>query len=962
MIWQEGQRFHGFVVNRVRRIEELGAELVEMEHEHAGTKLCYFDSPEENKLFSIAFETLPENNTGVFHILEHSVLCGSEKYPVKEPFVELLKGSMNTFLNAMTFSDKTMYPVSSLNEQDFLNLTEVYLDAVFSPAILKNPNIFRQEGWHIEWPSREDKPLYKGVVFNEMKGAMSAVDDVMEQETLRVLFPDSCYGFNSGGDPEAIPDLSYEEFIETYRRFYHPENAFIWLDGQIPLEKTFRLIDSYLSRFHKQGNVFKIAPQAPKMAASYIRPYEIAQGEDPQDKTHLMLCKLFGGHQDKLAQYGAGILADVLCSGNDTPLKRPLLDEGLCQDVSMGLNDGIAQEAFTFWVRNTQENKIPRIRALVRETALKIVREGIDREELKAAINRLAFRLKEPTEPQGLVRAILALNSWLYGGDPLLYLTSDDVISALKEKLSTRWYEEMLEELLLREDDLQQLILLPDGSLGEKTRAAEERRLNAVLSAMTEDEKDRVIEENRQLTSWQQTPDSQEQLSTLPALPLSAVSAEPEFVDTFAYDQDDVTVLTHRVLCGDIVHVRMYFSLADRSLDELARLSVLTEMLAELPTKRHSVTALQRLIRLYTGSLDFSVEVTARVDQSEQASPWLTVSCSCLKEYAEQAAGLIREILLETDLTQEALIREILLQTDDDLKQSVVMAGNRYGQLRTQARYSAAGAVSEALNGLTQVWLVRDLARGNTSLSAQARFWQEALRAAVCRSRLTLSLSSGGQADPGIFLAGLPQGEPAPQAACYRYEGPRQEGILIPAQISFAAVGGSLSDAGLTYNGTAAVLANILTFACLWNTVRVQGGAYGVSARIGAAGRVAMSSYRDPDAAHSLQAFRDTEAFIRDFVSSGEDLTKFIISTIGQMNPLTTPRQKGILADIRWLCGITDERRRQERQEIISMKKEDLLNWLPALRQTTHDGAVCVVGFREVLDRCGLPDMVIREL
>ena len=952
MNWQVGQRFHGFVVDRVRRVDELDAELVEMTHEQAGTKLCYFDSLEENKLFSITFKTLPENDTGVFHILEHSVLCGSDKYPVREPFVELIKGSMNTFLNAMTFSDKTMYPVSSLNETDFLNLTEVYLDAVFAPAILHNPCIFEQEGWHIEWPDRKEKPVYKGVVFNEMKGAMSSVDEVMEQEVLRTLFPESCYGFNSGGDPEHIPELSYEQFIATYKRFYHPENAYIWLDGKIPLEKTFALIDSYLSRFTRQGNAFPIAPQRVRPADSAVRPYEIAQGEDREEKTHLMLCKLFSGFEDKTALYGVGLLSDVLCSGNDTPVKRALLDEGLCQDVSMGLSDGIAQECFELWMRNTEEDRIPRIREVVRETVGRIVREGIDREELQAAINRLAFRLKEPTEPQGLIRAIQALNSWLYEGDPLLYLTSDDVIQDLREKLNTTWYEDLLRQLLLEEGDLHQLTLVPDPALGDKTRQAEEARLSAVMDAMTEEEKDELIKENGRLARWQQTPDTQEQLDTLPKLPISAVSEEPEFIDTMAEERGPVTVLYHRVPCGDIVHVRMYFALTDLSLSDLTRMTLITETFAEQPTKKHTVTELQRMIRLYTGSLDFGLEVMAKLGQKDRAIPCLTVSCSCLKEYETQAADLIREILLETDFTQEALIREILLQTDDDLRQSVVMAGNRFGVLRTQAHYSAAGAASEAVNGLTAVRYIHRLVKGEEDLSALSAFWADTVQRVVCQSRLTMSMSSGGTCDPAPFLAGLPLGEAAPADGSYRYEGPKKEGVLIPAQITFASVGGDLSQVGLGYDGTASVLSNILSFAYLWNAVRVQGGAYGVSAQIGPTGRVTMASYRDPDAAHSLQAYRDTQAFVQDFVRGDEDLTRYIISTIGQMSPLTTPRQKGVVEDIRWFSGITLEKRRQERQTIIGMKKEDLLKWLPALRQASEEGTVCVVGYQAALDKC----------
>ena len=960
MNFEIGQRYHGFVVDRVRRVDELDGQLLEMTHEQSGARLCWFDSPEENKLFSIAFKTLPQDSTGVFHILEHSVLCGSEKYPVREPFVELLKGSMNTFLNAMTFSDKTMYPVSSLNETDFLNLTEVYLDAVFAPAILKNPCIFQQEGWHIEWAGGDAAPAFKGVVFNEMKGAMSSVDEVMEQQVLTALFPDSCYGYNSGGEPAEIPDLTYEQFLASYRKYYHPENSYIWLDGAIPAEKTFALIDGYLSRFTRQGSIISIAPQRVLPAAAFEKTYEISRDEDPAEKTHLMLCKLFSDYRDKVGLYGVGLLSSVLCSGNDTPIKRALLDEGLCQDVSLSTSDGIFQEAFELWVRNTDPDKIPRIREVVRETAQKLVRDGIDREELRAAINRLAFRLKEPNEPQGLIRAINALNSWLYGGDPLLYLTSDDVIAALREKLSTRWYEELLEKLLLKEDDMRQLTLLPDPELGEKTRAAEEKRLAAVMSAMTDKQKRALIDQNARLLSWQQTPDTPEQLATLPSLPISAVSPKPDDVDTLAEDRSPVTVLYHRVPCGDIVHARLYFSLAGLDLPSLARLAPAADMFAELPTARHSVTDLQRLIRLYTGALDFTVEVTARTGHNEAASPWLVCSLSCLKEYLPQAADLVREILLETDFTQENLVKELILQADDDARQSVVMAGNRYGTLRALAHYSAAGAAAEAVSGVTAVRFLRVLARDENARAAMPPFVQQTLRDTVCLSRLTLSLSSGGQADPDIFLSRFPLGTPCPAESAYRFDGPMREGILIPAQISFASAAGSLAASGLQYNGTAAVLSNILTYAYLWNTVRVQGGAYGVSGRISPSGSVTFSSYRDPDASRSLNAFAQAEEYVRSFVQSDEDLTRFIISTIGQLNPLATPRVKGLAADLRWLSGITISQRRKERLRMIDMTRQELLDWLPALRQATKQGAVCAVGYREVLEKCG--GLVIQEL
>ena len=423
-----GLQLHGFTVTAVRDVPGKDAQLVEMLYEKTQTELVWYKSQESNKLFSIAFKTLPEDSTGVFHILEHSVLCGSDKYPVKEPFVELLKSSMNTFLNAMTFPDKTMYPVSSRNEQDFLNLTSVYLDAVFAPKILSNPNIFYQEGWHYEPDG--DGLRYNGVVFNEMKGAMSGVDGVVEQAVQDLLFPDNCYGYNSGGDPRAIPDLTYEQFLDSYRKNYHPTNARIYLDGDIPVERTLALIESYLAAF-TLGSRQELTPQTPK-AAQLTVTYEAASEEDLDSKAHFVLTRILGNWDDKTGILAAKVLGDVLCGSNDAPLKRAVLSAGLGQDVTLDIMDGVYQPWMVLRVHNMQPGNAAALDALLAETARNLAAQGLDKEALTASINRLAFQVKDMHEPQALIRCINAMDSWLYGGDPMLYLTYDEAIDRLR--------------------------------------------------------------------------------------------------------------------------------------------------------------------------------------------------------------------------------------------------------------------------------------------------------------------------------------------------------------------------------------------------------------------------------------------------------------------------------------------------------------------------------------------------
>ena len=953
MQFQTGDQYHGFTVTRVRELGEIHATLIEMTHTQSGAQLCWCRSAEQNKLFCVTFKTLPEDSTGVFHILEHSVLCGSDRFPVREPFVELLKGSMNTFLNAMTFSDKTMYPVSSRNRRDFLNLTEVYLDAVFAPAILRNPCIFMQEGWHVETEGRGKPASLKGVVLNEMKGAMSSVDEVMEQTAAAALFPDNCYGFNSGGDPAVIPELTYEKFIDTYKRCYHPDNARIWLDGDIPEEETFSLLESYLNRFTAGGKPAELKEQAPQKAKQVRAGYAISADEDPADKTHILFARLLHGWADKTKGLAVSVLLDAVAGGNDSPFKRAILDADLGQDLSATLQDGIQQTVAAVWIRNTEPDKLDMIRAALRKTAEDLVSRGVDRKDLEASINRLAFRLKEPTEPQGLVRAIMAQNAWLYGGDPALYLTFDKELGELRGMLETDAYEQLLKEVFLSPEDTHEIILTPDTAMDDRLRREEQARLDTRLAGLDDAAYDRLVSENQRLLAWQQTPDSPEAHASLPQLSLDEVNPVPEKTMTDVSDCGGVTVLYHEAPCPGIVHVNMYYLLGGLTPAELSDIALLPDMLGELPTARHTVTELQREIKLYTGALDIELEPVAKDEDPDHCAVYLTASFSALKENTEKAVSLLTEILTETDFSSSQLIREILLQTDDDLRQSVIMGGSRYAAQRVSAHYSALAAAGECLSGISLVKrsheICADLPKHLPGLTA---LWQRTLRETICLSRLTVSIT-GERVDPGLLLTGLSRGEPAQAMRSVAYEAPLREAFTVPAQIAYAAAGWSLHRGETPYNSTAAVLSNILTFGCLWNSVRVQGGAYGVSFGIRASGSVSASSYRDPNPAHTLEAYRALPDFIRGFAGSGEALTPYIISTIGQAEPLTTPRQKGKLADVRWFKGITDEKRRAERERVLRMTPADLTAWLPALEAFAADGAVCVIGHRGAVEACG---------
>ena len=952
-----GAVLHGFTVTDIRDIPGKAAQMIQMVYGKTGTELVWVKSPEENKLFSIAFKTIPEDSTGVFHILEHSVLCGSAKYPVKEPFVELLKSSMNTFLNAMTFPDKTMYPVSSRNAQDYLNLTEVYLDAVFAPKILTNPNIFYQEGWHYEVEGEQLR--YNGVVFNEMKGAMSGVDGVIEQAVQDMLFPDSCYGYNSGGDPRAIPDLTYEQFLASYRRYYHPTNARIFLDGDIPLERTLALIESYLEGY-EMGTVETITAQTPK-ATELTVTYEASPEEDLTEKAHLVLARIMGSWEEKTKLLAAEVLCDVLCGTNDAPVKRAVLEAGLGQDVTMSVLDGVYQPWMTLRVHNMKDANAPRLLELIRDTVSSQVAQGFDKQELTATINALAFRTKDMHEPQGLIRCIQSMNSWLYGGDPMMYLTYDEDFDTLRQMAEGDGFEQLARELLL-EAGMSVLHAVPDLDHGTKLRDEETARLAAEREAMDEAAFAQVQARAEAFTAWQQTPDTIEAIETLPVLSLSQISPEPPRFPTEVLDLQGVTLLRHETNTNGIVHIQAYFSLADRSLEELTAAAFMTDLLGKLPTAHYDAAQLQKQIKTHLGSLSFSLDVFAKSGQTETCTPCLTVRCSVLKENLPKALELIPEILTATDFSQSQRIREILLQTEMESQQMAMMNGHRFAAACAQSHFSASAAAMEAGGAYSAVRWVHDFVKQFAErIDGFAADCRKLLDAAVCTARLTLGLTEDGNADLSGLLEKLPAGSPCVAAAHYESGLPRQLGIRIPAQVSYAALGCHLAACGERYNGTLQLLANILSLSYLWNAVRVQGGAYGAGMQAGR-GSMFCYSYRDPSPARTLDTCRTMGDFITQFRDSGEKLDKFIISTIAGTEPLASPRQLGAMADNRWFSGLTYEDAVQERREMLEADWDSLLAWTGMLDRLKDLGAVCVVGHGEALNACEKENLTVVDL
>ncbi len=949
---------HHFTIRSVTELEELGGRLYEMEHQTSGARLVWLDRDCDNKTFGICFRTTPGDDTGVFHILEHSVLCGSERYPVKEPFVELMKSSMNTFLNAITFPDKTFYPVSSRNRQDFLNLIRVYMDAVLHPLLYRRPEIFRQEGWHYE--VREGAvPCYKGVVFNEMKGAMASPDTLMQAELNRRLFPDTCYRFVSGGDPAHIPELTYEGFCESHRRFYHPSNAYIFLDGGMDVGEVLSLLDgTYLGAYRRQACATEIPAQRPVDGGEGRIFYEVSSSEPTAGKARFAWGFGLGDYACREERAAFQVLGDVLCGSNQAPLKRRILSAGLGEDVSMWVMDGIRQPYGVLSVRNLEEGRTEELKALVRETLTKLADTGLDREQVRASLANLAFHMRERDFgyfPQGLGLGLQVLESWLYGGHPAEELTVGPLLETLGRRVDQGWFEELLRRVMLDNPHTCRAALLPSHTVGEEQRRREREALARAQAGWDQERRAALLEQQRRLDDWQSAPDRPEDLAALPRLRLSDIPEEPETVPTEETALAGVTVLRHILPTGGIGYWNLYFDLGDLTGPELSVASFLCALLGRLDAGPWDALALQKQIRRHLGDVSFTVEAYGDRERPDRCRTCLCASFSALAEEEKEAAGVVAAILTATDFSQAGPIRERLLQARTAAEQGVLANGHAVAMTRVTAAFTAEGAAQEHAGGYTYCRQLKDWEKEDDP-GRLGEAMAALCRRIFVRGRLTASVTGqAGMTCLARVIESLPDG-PAGASGGVAPWGIRREGLVIPADVSFAALGGPLAG---RCTGGMRVAGRVASLAYLWNAVRVQGGAYGVGLLTRDSGSVAFYSFRDPNGARSLDCYRQTAGFLRRFAGEKPDLTGFIIGAVGELEPALLPRRQGRMADGWYFRGETAASRRRFRRELLAASERDLRQLAEVLDRAAAEGAVFVAGPRAQVEECKVDDLYI---
>lgn len=938
---------NGFEIKNITELSDVKGTLYEMQHVKTGAKLAWLDRADENKTFAIAFKTIPENDTGVFHILEHSVLNGSKKYPVREPFVELLKGSMQTFLNAMTFPDKTLYPVSSRNDKDFMNLMSVYMDAVFHPAIYTNPNIFYQEGWHYEIRHEEDTPIYKGVVLNEMKGAFSSVDETIIDELNRMLFPDNCYQYVSGGDPEHITDLSYESFIETHQKFYHPSNARVWLDGTLDINEVTKFInDEYFSQYEKEEMDFSIPNQVEREAQHHTVQYELSKDESKEHRTQIALARIVSSYDQPLKNLAWGLLSTILVSSNESELKKAIIEQDLGEDVELDIYDGIQQPWIVMCVRNTDAEKYDEVMQAIKKCAEGLIENGLDHDAILATLNQLEFKYREKHEPAGVMFAQCALETWLYDGDITQGFSLNPVFKELRKKVDEGYFEELLKEFFLS-DHLSTVVAVPSYTLSQERVEKEEAKLKEAKDSWKEDVS-KYIALNQTLDNWQATADTEEQLATLPKLTKEDISKDPIVYPYEVIRKYGVDVVLHPAEDSGITYLNFYFNLAGITVDHLPSLGFLASLFTNLPTKNKTVEQIQSAIRKDLGGLSFFLDAYSPTGVHDSCIPLLGISASCLKENTEKAIDLMLEIAKETVFDPEKIL-PLLKQDNESFRQGLLANGQSIAMRRCAAHNSAEGVFREYVggyeSGIYEKNLEKNFEKEIDTFIQECELYQEVL---FSKARCTASITGEDQLSfVEKFVDGLYNVDAQPAKMHYPLLKDKKEFIQITGGVSYSAINQNIEETGGKYSPKLNVLSHLLTYDYLWNEVRVKGGAYGTGFAVNQNGNIGAYSYRDPDVTNAINAYKHVYERVASLAASNEDLTQMIIGTIASSEPLLSPLSKVRVADRFYFTNVTYEDRKNNRKAIIETTGEELSTYADVFKKALDEGCICVVGNEE---------------
>jgi presequence protease len=950
---------HGFELIREQDIAEYNTQAKLYRHVKSGAELLSLCNDDENKVFGVNFRTIPRDSTGIAHIMEHCVLNGSRKYPVKEPFVELLKGSLNTFLNAFTFPDKTCYPVASTNLQDFYNLVDVYLDAVFYPRL--TPYNLMQEGWHYELESIDQPLTYKGVVFNEMKGAYSSPESVLDDKSQQAIFPDTTYAVDSGGNPEHIPDLTYEQFFQFHETFYHPSNVRIYFYGDDPEAERLRLMAEYLDAYDrlKVDSQVDLQPHfdQPRRETAF---YD--SGEDESQKSLLTVSWLLDEVGDEQLTLALNILEHVLIGTPASPLRKALIESGLGEDlVGRGMETGTRQMYFSTGLRGIEAENADQVEGLIFNTLNELANSGIDPDTLAASLNTVEFSLRENNTgqfPRGLALMLRSLNTWLYDRDPLAPLMFEAPLNAIKDRVAQGdgYFEGLIRTCLLENPHRATVLLKPDSELGKRREQVEKERLEKARASMSEADLQAVIAETQELKRRQETPDSPEALATIPSLKLDDLDPQIKTVPSELLQLGGVKTLFHDLFTNGIVYLELGFDMHSLPQEWIPYMRLFGRALVETGTGRLNFVQLLQRIGSTTGGIS-PLPFISGVQDDSKAAAWLFLRAKATVERTPELLSILEEILTSANVDDRERIRQMALEERSGLEGRLTQAGHAIINSRLRAKYSEAGWASEQIGGVSYLFFLRKLVEQiDQDWETVAQIFRSIRDQLIRKGNALCNITVDAESWQGIhgelsdFLAALPEGVSEYQA--WRRDEPvNAEGLSIPAQINFVGKGVNLYNLGYEEDGSVMVITQHLRGTWLWEKVRVQGGAYSAMSNFDRlSGVLTLLSYRDPNVLATLDVYDRSGAFLKGLDLNQQELTKAIIGVVGDLDAYQLPDAKGYTAMVRHLVGVDDERRQKIRSQVLSTRSEDFRTFGAVLERIAGNDTVVILGASGALE------------
>ena len=950
------QQFHGYETILKEDLPDIHSSGTLLRHKKSGARVILVSNEDDNKVFSISFRTPPFDSTGAAHILEHSVLCGSREFPVKDPFVELVKGSMNTFLNAITFPDKTCYPTASCNEQDFKNLMHVYLDAVFYPNIYSREEIFRQEGWNYHLTDPEGPLTLNGVVYNEMKGAFSSSDEVLDREIMNSLFPDTPYGLESGGDPEHIPDLTYEKFLDFHRKYYHPSNAYIFLYGKMDMAERLEFIDShYLSKFDRIEVDSEIPSQKPfENMHDIVKEYAVSDEEDEEDASYLAYCLGIGNVRDNVLCTAFEVLDYALLNAPGAPIRKALLEAGIGKDIYGSFDDGIMEPFFKIIAKGSAPEKKEEFLSIIRHVLQEIVDNGIDQKAVNAGINLMEFQFREAdfsNYPKGLFYNLDIMDSWIYSDEnPFANVKMLEVFRFLKEQSDKGYFEELIRKYLLDNPYASVLTLLPKPGLQAEREKALEDKLDAYLKSLPEEEKIRMTERTAALEAWQESKDDPEDKRKIPMLSRSDIKKTVRPFSNKELDLDGSLFLYHDVVTNGIGYLDLMFEIPRMDPDRIHVLGLLKAVLGYMDTEHYDYGDLANEINGSTGGLLFGVETFENETFPDGFRSMFSIAGKALYPQLDTMFRLIREILFTTKTEDYNRLREIISEGASRGKESLSSTGHGTAVLRSTSYSSSEAVFQDELSGVGFLEFILDLEknfdRRKEEISERLR---SLIREIFCRENFKVSYTGEAESLDQVMglAADLKRSLPEKRTAGFERNlsyNRKNEGLMTSGQVQYVAQTGNFLKHGFAYTGTLDILKVILNYDYLWTNIRVKGGAYGCMSGFKRNGDSYFASYRDPNLHKTLEVYKGIPGYLRDFDADEREMTQYIIGTINAKDIPLTPKMQGLRSKNAWFSGITVEQLLIYRGEILDAKPEDIRKLADYVEAVLSDGNLCIVG------------------